>query len=520
LWFNVNGSKQLNIMNIVEVLLKELKVKHSKTFIEENYLNVPDSDNMLGIQRLLTRYNIETVGMHFGDKEEAGVIFPCILHMGDSFVVGVDLNDDFISYYDGKDLKKEESSSFNEKWTGNALLITDKQNAKEPGLIGNRVVDLCNTIVRYFLIVVFFVLGVLIISRYGMSNSISVNVIFDLMGIIICFLLYHKQLFSQTNFVDKVCSVLQKGGCDSILNSEESKLLGLISWTEIGLAYFSSRILCLFLDAQSLPLLQMIGWVAMLYGIWSAWFQIFKAKHWCTLCVMVQIIVWATGIYNIIVCQGLYFSLTDTFTISACFSITIIVIHIIAEWYWVKENYKNVALDFLYFKLQDSILKAALHESKEIEVEECDSSVIYGSMSAKITLSVLTNPHCSPCAEMHKRLMRLITENSDIKIQYIYSSFSKELDSSSLFMISVYQQKPYTEAIKILEEWYDYGRFSPDTFIKKNDIDIYDSKVMEEYAKHIRWKEKTGIQATPTIICSNHELPSNYSIEDLYYLDI
>jgi len=507
-------------MNIVESLLKELKVKHSNSFVEKNYVNAPDSNNMMGIQRVLTRYYIDSIGIHYDDKEEAGVTFPCILHLGNSFVVGIDLNDDSIRYYDGEDFKEEEICLFHEKWTGNALLVTDTHNAHEPNLIKNKFTDLFNMIVRYFLLAVFVGLGILIIFRDGISNPESSNVLFDLLGVATCFLLFQKQLFSQTGYVDKVCSFFQKGGCDLILKSDESRFLGLVSWTEIGLTYFASRILCLFLDRNSLPLLQVIGWVAMLYGIWSIWYQTFKAKHWCTLCVMVQIIVWATGVYNIIVRHELYLSITDAFAFTACFAIVFLIVYVVAKFYSIKGKYTNIVKDFLSFKLQGSILKAALQESKEIEVKESDSSVFYGSKSAKITLSVLTNPHCSPCAEMHRRLMRLITENSNIRIQYIYSSFSKELDSSSLFMIAVYQQKPYTEAVKILEEWYKYGRLSVETFIKKHDVDMLEGKVIEEYAKHTRWKDKTGIQTTPTIIYSNQELPSNYKVEDFIYLDI
>ena len=86
-------------MNIVEVLLKELKVNHSHKFIEDNYLNAPDSDNMLGIQRILSRYGIESVGVHFKNKEEAGITFPCVLHWGNYAVVGVDIDRDEIKYY-------------------------------------------------------------------------------------------------------------------------------------------------------------------------------------------------------------------------------------------------------------------------------------------------------------------------------------------------------------------------------------------------------------------------------------
>lgn len=506
-------------MNIVEFLLKELKVKHSKSFIEKYFVNAPDSNNMLGIQRVLTRYNIETVGIHFDNKEEAGVTFPCILHMGNSFVVGVDLNDDFIRYHDGKEFKEEETFLFNEKWTGNALLITDKQNAKEPGLIRNRMTDLYNTIVRFFLIVVFAVLGVLIISQEGIFNPVSVNVIFDLMGIIICFLLFQKQLFSQADFVDRFCSVLQKGGCDSILNSEKSKFLGIISWTEIGLAYFSSRILCLFLDGHSLPLLQMIGWAAMLYGIWSIWYQTFKAKHWCTLCVIVQIIVWATGIYNIFVCQGLYLSIADAYTFTACFAIVLLIIHVISEYYSVMERYTNITKDFLSFKLQDNIMKAALADSQEAPIDKNDSSIIFGDEYAPITLSVFINPYCHACAKTHKKLMDLIIENPAVNIRYLYSTLDDGNRLGCLYFIALYQQKNHKEALKYIEEWYRNGRFYPNRAISESSVDINREEVILEYNRHKQWNNKTRLGNTPTIIIDGYLMPKYYKVNDFIYLD-
>ena len=117
-------------MNIVEVLLKELKVNHSHKFIEDNYLNAPDSDNMLGIQRILSRYGIESVGVHFKNKEEAGITFPCVLHWGNYAVVGVDIDRDEIKYYFDGHYLTEKISQFNKKWTGDALFITDKKKCQ------------------------------------------------------------------------------------------------------------------------------------------------------------------------------------------------------------------------------------------------------------------------------------------------------------------------------------------------------------------------------------------------------
>ena len=87
-------------------------------------------------------------------------------------------------------------------------------------------------------------------------------------------------------------------------------------------------------------------------------------------------------------------------------------------------------------------------------------------------------------------------------------------------LIAAYQQKSYDEALKILEQWYEAGRFTQEEFIKGTGLDIYHSDVLEEYSKHSKWKKVTGIEPTPTIIYKGHELPSFYSLEDFIYLDI
>ena len=94
------------------------------------------------------------------------------------------------------------------------------------------------------------------------------------------------------------------------------------------------------------------------------------------------------------------------------------------------------------------------------------------------------------------------------------------MEDSSLFMIAMYQQKSYAEVIKALEDWYQFGRFDANRFIGEYDVDIHDSKVLEEYARHIRWKEISGVKATPTLILSGHQLPAFYQVEDLIYLDM
>ena len=189
-------------MNVVEILLKELNVRHSGHFIEENYVNAPDYDNMWGIRRILSRYGIQTIGVHFKEKEEAGLTFPCILHRQGSFVVGTDLEGDKIKYHDGKKYIKEEIHLFNKKWTGKVLFITEKNNAKEPDLFRNIVVDLYYRSVGYFFVALVFGLGILALLCQQFLSAESVNMFFDLTGFSFCILLFQKQLHSKSTLAE------------------------------------------------------------------------------------------------------------------------------------------------------------------------------------------------------------------------------------------------------------------------------------------------------------------------------
>jgi protein-disulfide isomerase len=43
--------------------------------------------------------------------------------------------------------------------------------------------------------------------------------------------------------------------------------------------------------------------------------------------------------------------------------------------------------------------------------------------------------------------------------------------------------------------------------------------VENEFKKHEEWKEKTGLQATPTILVNGYKLPDHYKIEDLNFFE-
>ena len=149
-------------------------------------------------------------------------------------------------------------------------------------------------------------------------------------------------------------------------------------------------------------------------------------------------------------------------------------------------------------------------------IDKSISSIIFGNSEAKNMISVLTNPHCSPCANLHSRINSIMKEFKDkVCIQYIYSSFNDELLISNRFLIAIFFQRDRLEAESIYNEWFRSGRFNPNSFMKKYKVNLNTNEVNLELEKHNLWKLRNNLNKTPLILLNGYLLPENYEIEDI-----
>ncbi|MDE6444626.1 MAG: vitamin K epoxide reductase family protein, partial [Muribaculaceae bacterium] len=126
---------------------------------------------------------------------------------------------------------------------------------------------------------------------YMRGSTVGITVI-DMAGLYFTYLLVQKSVKIHNPAADRVCGVLQAGGCDSILKTSASKFFGLFGWSEVGFAYFSVSLLTLLLLPGMLPWLALCNLICLPFTAWSIWYQRFRAHKWCTLCVCVQGSLW------------------------------------------------------------------------------------------------------------------------------------------------------------------------------------------------------------------------------------
>jgi len=90
--------------------------------------------------------------------------------------------------------------------------------------------------------------------------------------------------------------------------------------------------------------------------------------------------------------------------------------------------------DINSIKANEEVFRTLLTQQPCYEVGKADSQILFGNPDAQLTVSILTNPFCNPCAKMHKRLMKLLHETNhkvgvhkSLKINLYYKINMKKL---------------------------------------------------------------------------------------------
>ncbi|MDR3340886.1 MAG: thioredoxin domain-containing protein, partial [Candidatus Symbiothrix sp.] len=413
-------------------------------------------------------------------------------------------------------------------WTGIVLLAESSENSIEPNYKVNRKRELLNATQQYLLLFSIAVLAVLA----GIANNTFTTVVptvpivltaLHLLGAYISYLLVQKQLHIHSSYADKICSLFKQQDCNNILESKAAKLWDVFGWSEIGLGYFLANLIILISLPHLIPYLAIINILALPYSFWSVWYQKFKAKQWCVLCLIVQVLLWLIFAVNLgFGCIQLpdfnTTSLIHGLIIACIFGTIILGINIL-----IPNLSKGMLISYLKqeinsIKADEAVFRAMLKKRPAIETNKDDSIILFGNPDAKLQISILTNPFCNPCALMHKRVEKLLkdTENK-IGIQYILSSFALELDFANKYLIAVYLGKDTAASWQIYSEWFEKGKDLKEEFFKALNLNMENPAIEAEFQKHAAWREKSKLSATPTILVNGYPLPNNYKIEDLRY---
>jgi uncharacterized membrane protein len=518
-----------NSVEVVKILLKRLRIPFTEYTLLQ-LQNHPDYPSLAAFKYVFDKLQLNNVSVKVNYDELLQFPKPLIVYTHDNggmFLPVEDLTENEVHFLDeNAKVVVRPKVEFTSTWSGIAMSFEKGKNTKEEDYYLRRVQYFLKS---YGLAISAFSLLALFGLIYGRAHSGWTYVlsffIINAFGAFISSLILIQKYDNQNAFVRGICTSGENSGCDNVLDSDAANLLGLFSWAEIGITYFLSILLLLVIQpsSESVVSVSLTSIIAMPFIIYSLYQQGIVLRSWCRMCLMILL----TLLLNIIFASILFLQLPNFFSLIstvniALFSLTILMIgstsvflnRVYQELVEVKEKAKYV----YKLKFSGNNFESALKLSNKIDLTDIDP-IQYGNPNAVTRITIVTNPYCRPCRELHLKLFNMIQskENTLINVIVLPDNRPGSVKVAELmYQISKLGQSRDSKSIEIY-----YAKYfkNPDLWIKKENLN---SKITEEtkeaIRRYIKWSGKNRVNSTPMIFFNGYPLPQEYSITDLDYI--
>lgn len=505
--------------NLFHQFVEALGVPHTSAFTDRVFETHPYKYTLYGIARMLREYGIQVTGIQLADKEKlADIGVPFIAQVSNDLVVVRGADQSSVAYDWYGERVRTGRAEFCAAWSGAALLAMPDENSREPEYRKHRLAALLEQTKRHVpelsLLLVF---GCLLAAGYRPGRLQLAAAAGYAAGGWLSYLLLLQQLHIRGTLSDRACHLSKQNSCRNVLDSPAARIPGGFTWSEAGLAFFTTSAAAALCFPPSLPVLAILNACALGYVCWSVWYQKFRAGAWCPLCLSVQAVL--VGVFLLFLCGGSYaspdISPIPAIIMTAGYASALSVINRLSALKAKAEKARAREQAYENLKLRKEVFEPLLRKQPAYPSDDAASHLLFGSPEATHTVTVFSNPFCNPCAAMHRRLHALPGRKCNVR--YILTSFNEKLAFANERLIAAYLHAGPDRAWEIFDRWYDDGKTTPDSFFEAEHIPPAGPPVAEEMERHRKWKEATKLAATPTVLFDGHVLPQPYTVEDLIH---
>jgi uncharacterized membrane protein len=517
-----------NVFDTVIYLINYYKLRVSNNTIKETLYLHPDFPSLLSISDSLFKWNIKNLASRISFKDLQNTSLPLIAFLeidGGIFAPIKSVNDNQVIWLDTiKGWNKDSRESFEEKWTNIVLIVEPNLDSGEADFtINNRISFLESFkipfIISSILISIFLLWFAFDKFKLYISTPQLFLFVIKLFGIFISILLISHISNTDNKIFRTICGNNSENGCNSILNSEASKLFGLFSWSEIGLVYYLSGFIILLFSfipnfIRLIDYFFVYNILTLPYILFSLYYQRFVVNNWCRLCLIIQFLFGIEFFINLffIDFKNLHFEQKYIALHLALFLIIIVL------WLSIRSPI------FLYKKvlpLRREIQKTKFNREYVISLMDKQNkmppifdelpTIMLGNKNSLNIITIVTNPFCLPCRNFHKEIESVYEKNANLlSFQFILTgNQNAQKFAAYLFSLTLDKQLKgmnlwYEKDFKSIEEW-------------QAEMEIYDinNEAIKQVINSNRWCEIAEIKATPTIFFNNRELPLLYNLNDL-----
>lgn len=514
------------MLQFLQVLFGIIKVKYTDRYLSHLISVTPQATSMFGVCMILSRYNITNDCVRVSDKEDISGLedYGVVLYEERFAIVCPPTSENEITIIKASGKRKTlQKETFLDNWNGTIILLECNANSGEPDFELNMRRERLTKLKTIIAITCIAILALVVITanRYVAIWQWWAIVAVNILGCCVSFMLLQKQLHIKNKFADKICGLTSEGGhrCEEVTESKGASVLGMVKLSEIGMAFFSANLLLQLSAPATFHSLAVWALCVLPFTFWSLWYQKFKAKTWCVLCLLTLALMWiqaalyfSGGFY-----KGINMNLECFIAIAALYGVLTLGINRLLE---ILEKHKGADMWNMRFnelKTRDEVVDAIKSTAAFFDTDSATcSAMTFGNPDAKHQITVFSNPYCGHCAEMHEHIKNLPGE--DVCIRYVLTTFSDELSDINRYLIAAYQQLGASKTWDLMTKWYDDGNDKNANFFDNLELDINSKIVSEEFEKQMKWRANDKLTGTPTVIINGREVIDPYTVDDYMFL--
>lgn len=283
--------------NLFECILDSLGVRHTSDFSRRAYRQIPFR-SLFGLGKLLQSYGVDNAAYRLADpaRDIDRLPLPFLARTGDTFalVSAVDSNAVGLDYGEGGGKVEMPRNNFEKNFGAIVMLFRRSPDAGEPDYCRHRLFDIASRAKRVLLAASALFVAAWCFIANGLYASLPAWLLLgvDAAGLYVTYLLFLKSHGFRSRHGDNICGVIDRSGCHTVLRTSAAKFLGVIGWSEVGLGYFAVSTMTMLLFPTALPYLALVNACVCPFSFWSVWYQKYRAKAWCTLCLITQALLW------------------------------------------------------------------------------------------------------------------------------------------------------------------------------------------------------------------------------------
>lgn len=489
----------------------------------------PDEGSMLAYSDALNHFKIENAAVRISQEDLITLPTPFIAFSqvhGGTFSVVKNLTENTIEWFDTqKGWVKDKLEEFTKTWSGVVLLAeTDEKSGEKNYTLKRRNEILSNIRIPIAVSIVALIFLYFIFTAPLVNTQTYILLGLKAVGMIISTLLFVKSIDNANSLVNKLCNAGSKISCQSILDSPAAKITPWFSWSDAGFIYFFGSFLGLLFslgNPNSINTFWTVQLVfssfSMLFSSYSLYYQGVKTKMWCTLCLGVVTVFFLEAILTLSFTSFMKntFEIQEHLSTAIGFLLPTAFIVLYQRTAIKALESKSLKKELTKLKSNPQVFEALMANQRQmLEIPEDMPVITIGNENAEHTLTMVSNPLCSPCASMHARIEKILEENENVKCQIIFLSSTNENNAGGKFVRKLFSL-PEELVPTALHRWFN---INDKNFEKWNEgFQTYktqkETRNIQDY--HNFWSNTAEIKVTPTIFYNNRLLPDMIKLENL-----